>query len=171
MACLKRIGTMAEKRLRPVLIERGNQLMIAIFGESCVGKSTIANALKQRLNAEVYSGKDYLRIDKNEARAAEKFKTYLAENAAGGQAVVFVIGEREQLALLPVGCVRVLVTAELEEIKARFAKRMGGNLPAPVKAMLERKHGMFDGEPCDVHIVSGVKTIEDACAEIIARHG
>ncbi len=144
-------------------------MIIAIFGESCVGKSTIADALKERLSAQAYSGKDYLRFDKNEARAIETFKTYLAENAAGDRTIIYVISEKAQLALLPADCVRVLVTAELDAIKARFAKRMGGNLPAPVKAMLEKKHGTFDQEPHDVHIVSGDRPIEDVCAEIVAR--
>ncbi|MBE0600831.1 MAG: hypothetical protein IH607_03525 [Firmicutes bacterium] len=143
--------------------------MIAIFGESCVGKSTIADALKQRLSAQVYSGKDYLRFDKNEARAAETFRAYLAENAASEKHIIYVISEKEQLALLPAGCVRVLVTADLDGIKARFAKRMGGKLPATVAAMLEKKHGMFDREAHAVHIVSGEKTIEECCDDIIAR--
>ena len=36
-------------------------MVIAIFGESCTGKSTLARALKERLGGEVYTGKDYLR--------------------------------------------------------------------------------------------------------------
>lgn len=69
------------------------------------------------------------------------------------------------MALLPDSALRVLVTAELDTIKARFAQRMGGQLPPPVAQMLERKHGCFDGEPHDIHIVDGVT--RDPCAEIL----
>ena len=68
-------------------------MVIAVFGESCAGKSTIADALKARLGAETYSGRDYLRLDKNEARAKEKFNAYLAENAVGGQPILYIISD------------------------------------------------------------------------------
>ena len=54
-----------------------------------------------------------------------------------------------QLALLPDGAIRVLVSADLGTIKNRFRERMHGNLPAPVERMPEKKHGVFDGEPHD----------------------
>ena len=63
---------------------------------------------------------------------------------------------------------RILVTAELETIKTRFAKRMRGNLPAPVAAMLEKKHGCFDRERCDIHIKSGVNSPEEIIRQIKA---
>lgn len=43
-------------------------MVIAIFGESCTGKSTLARALKERLGGEVYTGKDYLRMAKTRRR-------------------------------------------------------------------------------------------------------
>lgn len=48
-------------------------MVIAIFGESCVGKSTIAEKLASRLSAEVFSGKDYLKLAKSESMAALLF--------------------------------------------------------------------------------------------------
>jgi hypothetical protein len=45
---------------------------------------------------------------------------------------------------LPKGAVRILVSADLDTIKARFRARMRGVLPAPVERMLESKHGIFD---------------------------
>jgi len=77
-----------------------------------------------------------------------------------------VISEKEHLPLLPEGALRILVTADLELIKSRFAQRMRGNLPAPVAAMLEKKHGCFDAEPYDIHVVSG-ETDLDAVVEQI----
>ena len=71
------------------------------------------------------------------------------KDAVFGNDLIYVISEPEQLALLPDGAIRVLVHAPLDTIKDRFRKRMHGDLPAPVEKMLEKKHGMFDAEPCD----------------------
>ena len=64
---------------------------------------------------------------------------------------------------------RILVTADLLEIKARFAQRMRNSLPAPVEAMLERKHGCFDAEPHDIHVVSGETDQDDLLAFLLQR--
>ncbi len=129
-------------------------MVIGIFGESCTGKSTLAQLLKDRLDAQVYTGKDYLRFSKNENMAKKLFRKEL-EAAVSGRNIVYVISAPEHLPLLPEGALRVLVTADLEQIKARFAQRMKGNLPAAVGAMLERKHGCFDKEMHHIHVVSG----------------
>lgn len=142
-------------------------MVIAIFGESCVGKSTLAAALKEALGADLFSGKDYLRLAKNEAQAEALFRQMLSENTSSAGALIYVISEKPQLSLLPDGCVRVLVTAELEVIKERFARRTGGKLPLPVAAMLEKKHGSFDAERCDIHITDKIPT-EDAVAKILS---
>lgn len=42
----------------------------------------------------------------------------------GEETILYVISEKDQLALLPEGCVRVLVTAGLATIKERFAARI-----------------------------------------------
>ena len=141
-------------------------MVIAIFGESCTGKSTLADLLKDRLGAEVFTGKDYLRLAKDETSAKKLFQAKLAEAMLGSD-IVFVISEREHLALVPEGAVRILTTAELPAIKERFAARMRGNLPAPVAAMLERKHGCFDAERCDLRVCSGAATPEEVCGQIL----
>lgn len=129
-------------------------MVIAIFGESCTGKSTLADKLSSAINAEVFTGKDYLRMAKNESIAKVMFQKKLAA-AVDGEHVVYVISETEHLTLLPEGALRILVTADIELIKFRFAQRMHGSLPAPVAAMLEKKHGCFDSVPHDLHMVSG----------------
>jgi hypothetical protein len=58
------------------------------------------------------------------------------------------------------------MTAELETIKARFAQRMHGHLPAPVVAMLEKKQGCFDSESHDIHVVSGEMDLNAVVAQI-----
>ena len=126
-------------------------MVYCLFGESCTGKSTLAEQLRQRTGAKIYAGKDYLRLAKNEAEAKKAFAQLLADTPAE-QVVIYVVAEPEQLSLLPPKCIRVLLTAELQTIKNRFAQRMGGKLPPPLAAMLEKKHGCFDALPYDYHV-------------------
>ena len=130
-------------------------MVIALFGDSCTGKSTIAAALAPSLSAEVFSGKDYLKLAKSESMAAALFQKKLR----GEETILYVISEKDQLALLPEGCVRVLVTAGL-------AARMHGNLPAPVAAMLERKYGRFETEAHDLRVDTDAVSAEEAANEI-----
>ena len=143
-------------------------MVIGIFGESCTGKSTLAEAISACVPCEVITGKDYLRLAKNENMAKALFRKKL-DAAMDGAHIIYVIAEKEHLALLPEGAVRILVTADLENIKNRFAQRMHGNLPAPVAAMLERKHGCFDAEQHDIHMVSGETDPDEICKIIKER--
>lgn len=140
-------------------------MLIAIFGESCTGKTTLANYIKASSNAEVFTGKDYLRMAKGEADARRLFLEKL-QTAVHGSNLIYIISEPEHMALIPDGAVRVLVTAELDTIKERFSTRMHGNLPAPVTAMLEKKHGYFDREPHDFHVHNGSPGAEEICRKI-----
>lgn len=140
-------------------------MVIGIFGESCTGKSTLAELLKGRLDAQIFTGKDYLRLTKNEAEAQRQFRTLL-QNAVHGGHIIYVISEAQQLSLLPEKALRILVTADLETIKARFARRTGGVLPPPVAALLEKKHGCFDAEAHDLHVISGQTDLDRLCGQI-----
>ena len=140
-------------------------MVIGIFGESCTGKSTLAEKIAASLPCEVFTGKDYLRLAKNENIAMVMFQKKLIA-ALTGESIIYVISEKEHLPLLPKGALRILVTADLELIKTRFAQRMRGNLPAPVAAMLEKKHGCFDAESYDIHVVSGETDLDAVVAQI-----
>ena len=140
-------------------------MVIGIFGESCTGKSTLAEKIAASLPCEVFTGRDYLRLAKNENIAKVMFRKKLNAAVNGGN-IIYVISEKEQLPLLPEGALRILVTADLETIKSRFAQRMRGNLPAPVAAMLEKKHGCFDAEPHDIHVVSGETDLDAVVSQI-----
>lgn len=140
-------------------------MVIGIFGESCVGKSSFAAELKEALHAEVFTGKDFLRLAKNEAIAAKLFQQRL-ETAQHGKNLIYVISEREHLAFLPEDTVRVLMTADLDLILERFAARMHGNHPEPVRTMLVKKHGIFDGEACTFHAHNSIG-LEDICTKIL----
>lgn len=143
-------------------------MVIGIIGGSCTGKSTLADKLGAELGAQVYTGKDYLRLAKSESMARNLFKKKLQEKGKT-QHMIYVISEKEHLSLLPEDALRILVTADLEEIKRRFAARMKGTLPPPVAAMLEKKHGCFDAQPHDLHVVSGCSDLDVVCAKIRSK--
>ena len=144
-------------------------MVIGIFGESCTGKSTIAEKIAASFPCEVFTGKDYLRLAKNENIAKVMFQKKLTA-AVNGENIIYVISEKEHLPLLPEGALRILVTADLDLIKSRFAQRMHGSLPPPVATMLEKKHGCFDAEQYDLHIVSG-ETDLDAIVKEVTENG
>lgn len=142
-------------------------MVIGIIGENCSGKSTLAEAIKNAIGAEIITGKDYLRMAKSENEAVLFFKAKL-NDALTDKNIVYVISEREHINLLPDGAVRILVKADIDTIKERFKKRMHGNLPAPVEQMLERKHGMFDNEICDYQFDGVSGDLSEMCRTI--RH-
>ena len=138
-------------------------MLIAIIGENCVGKSTLANKINEKLGAKIFSGKDYLRLEKNPTAAIETFKLAL-QASVDGDNVIYIITEKEHVQLLPEGAFRIVLTAELDVIKARFKERMRGNLPMPVEKMLETKHGMYDALDCNVKLDSNYNIDDVLCA-------
>ena len=139
-------------------------MLIAIIGENCVGKSTLANKINEKFHARIFSGKDYLRLEKNPSVAMETFKAALKESICGDN-IIYIITEKEHLHLLPTGAFRIVLTAELDTIKSRFKERMRGNLPMPVEKMLEVKHGMYDSLNCNLKL-DGNYNIEDVWAAL-----
>ncbi|MBR0391853.1 MAG: hypothetical protein IJK38_05990 [Oscillospiraceae bacterium] len=123
-------------------------MVFGIIGENCSGKSTLAEKIKTELGAEIVTGKDYLRMAKSESEAISLFKEKLRRGVSEDN-IIYVISDPEYVKLLPDGAIRILVTADLETIKERFAERMHGTLPRPVALMLERKHGIFDSGEYD----------------------
>ena len=140
-------------------------MTIAIIGESCTGKSTIAAELSKLTERRIFTGKDYLKLAKNADEAKQIFTKMLSESSD----IIYVISEIEHLELLPVNAIRVLVTAEIDVIKTRFAKRMNGNLPAPVATMLETKHGLFDDIVYQLKIDGTGQDVNKICVEIIEK--
>ncbi len=135
-------------------------MLIAIIGENCVGKSTLAEFIKGEIGGIIYSGKDYLRLEKSPTVAKEKFKNQLID-AVNGENVIYLITETEHLDLLPKGAKRIVLTADLDVIKERFKVRMRGVLPPPVEKMLENRHGIFDRTDCDILLKDGEYSKQD----------
>ena len=139
-------------------------MLIAIIGENCVGKSTLANKINEKFHAKIFSGKDYLRLEKNPSVAIETFKAILQASICGDN-IIYIITEKEHLQFLPTGAFRIVLTAELDTIKSRFKERMRGNLPMPVEKMLEVKHGMYDSLDCNLKL-DGNYNIDDVLAAL-----
>ena len=134
-------------------------MLIAIIGENCVGKTTLANQINEKLGATIYAEKDYLRLEKSPSAAAEAFKATLKASLEGNN-IIYLITEKEHIQFLPEGAFRIVLTAELEVIKERFKARMRGNLPMPLEKMLDAKHGMYDNLDCNIKL-DGNYNIED----------
>ena len=142
-------------------------MLIGIIGENCSGKSTLADEIKKSIDAQIVTGKDYLRMAKSESEAVILFKEKLL-NAVSGENIIYVISEPEHINLLPDGAVKILVSADIDTIKERFRARMHGNLPAPVEQMLEKKHGKFDGDGYDYYF-DGVNGDAAALCETLKK--
>ena len=145
-------------------------MVIGIIGENCAGKSTLSRQIQAAVGAETVTGKDYLRLAKSEGEAAALFRQKLLD-AVDGENIIYIVSEREHLAFLPEGAVRILVTAGLDAIKERFRARMHGSLPAPVVQMLERKHGMFDQGDYQFRFDSETGDAAALCNSLRALHG
>ena len=91
-------------------------MLIAIIGENCVGKTTLANKLNEKLGATIYAGKDYLRLEKNPSAAAETFKVTLKASLTGSN-IIYLITEKEHLQFLTEGAFRIVLSAELMKLK------------------------------------------------------
>lgn len=146
--------------------------MLYIFmGQSCTGKSTVVNKLKELIDVEVFVGKDYLRLAKNENEAWRLFYDKLSNAAlnkdSAKEIVIYLITEKKQFNKI---CsiedsYKVKFTASLDTIKSRFAQRMHGKLPQPVEKMLEKQYEEWENIKGDMN----VDTTENNDIEKIAR--
>jgi cytidylate kinase len=132
----------------------GILMVICIMGESCTGKSTAADYIKKETGAKIFTGKDYLKLAKNEDEAKKTFRSLLESHVSETQGVIFVVSEKEDLILVPENALKILFTADINVIKERFKERMHGNLVPPVEKMLERKAGLFSDVQHDLVIES-----------------
>nr|WP_305118262.1 hypothetical protein [uncultured Acetatifactor sp.] len=84
------------EKVRAENCQEQTTMVIGIFGESCTGKSTLADKLKESIHAQVYTGRNYLRLEKSKAAAKQSFPTKLLE-AVNGENIIYVISEKEHL--------------------------------------------------------------------------
>ncbi len=79
-------------------------MLLIFMGASCTGKSTVAEVLKEDIDMEVYTGKDYLRFAKNENEAWNIFNEKLLEasNIKGfsSKSIIYIISDKNILTKL-----------------------------------------------------------------------
>ena len=148
--------------------------MLYIFmGQSCTGKSTVANKIKELIGAEVFTGKDYLRMAKDENEAWRLFYEKLSDAASNEdlseETIIYLITERAQLdRIIDIeGLCKVKFTASLDTIKWRFAQRMHGKLPQPVENMLNNQYEEWKTIKGDINVDTTVDNDIDKIVELI----
>ena len=102
-----------------------------------------------QVDAEIITGKDYLRFAKNQQEALCIFQNKLNDPHSR---IIYVLSEKQHLQLVPDHAYRILMSADLDLICKRFSNRMNGKLSDPVKSMLKSKHNCFENEAYDVRI-------------------
>ncbi len=95
-------------------------MRLCFCGPSGSGKNTCAKNIAKQGRWNIYTGKDYLRLAKNEADAWSKFMAQLKEDDAHGMNSIIVITEIEQ--------VRIRFTANEDVLLNRFIARMNNHL-------------------------------------------
>lgn len=163
--------TKLKRVLKKLGTERRSIMLYIFMGQSCTGKSTVVEKIQELMEIEVFAGKDYLRMAKNENEAWNLFYDKLSKAALDTDGshppLVYLVTEKDQLDRVGSlkGAYTVKFSASLDTIKARFAQRMRGHLPPPVEAMLERQFADWEGVQGDMT----VDTSEDVDPLAIAR--
>ncbi len=123
-------------------------MLIVIAGERCTGKSALARAIMEKIHAEFFSGRDYIRLAPTEPEAVDCFQLLLAEKQTTEDYVIFILTEPGLFALVPPNSFVVMCRSRLETSKVRFARQMPDGVLSPsIAAMLERQRGSFDHIP------------------------
>ncbi len=150
-------------------------MLLIFFGPSCSGKSSVADIIANRSGAAVYTGKDYLRLAKNEQEAWKKFTSLLVKAAnvrsLGPESVIHVITEAALLQKndhLTGNILKVKFTAHPDRLKQRFAERIKRELPQPLAQMIDRQADSFRDVEADLLFDTSEGSAEETAGEIIA---
>lgn len=114
-------------------------MLYILMGQSCTGKSTVANEMKLRIQADVFSGKDYLRMARNENKAWSLFYEKLIDAIDSDTNLIYLVAEvsdLDRLSQIP-DSYKYKFNLDLDTIKSRFSSRINGKLPIPVEKMLD----------------------------------
>ena len=150
--------------------------MLYIFmGQSCTGKSTVADKVKEIINAEIFTGKDYLRLAKSESEAwrlfYEKLSNAALDKNSKAETIIYLITEKNQLdrVMDMEGGYKVKFTAPLDTIKSRFAQRMHGKLPPPIEKMIDKQYEEWMNIEGDINVDTTTDNIKKI-ADLIISH-
>ena len=148
-------------------------MLYVFMGPSCTGKSTAAEIVRKRIGAEIYSGKDYLRLAKAEGDAWRIFHEKMEESSKkeSGESLIFVCTEKELFDRISVkeNIFTVRFTAIPEEIKRRFGERMRGSLPKPLEMMLEKQMNLWEEIESSLLVDSSSESPEEAAKRVLSE--
>ncbi|MDD4297986.1 MAG: hypothetical protein PHC69_13690 [Ruminiclostridium sp.] len=153
-------------------IKGENQMLYVFMGPSCSGKSSVARELKSLINIQIYTGKDYLRMAKNEQDAWKVFNEELKKASnnkeLNSQSIVYITSEKKDVSKIECldNAVTIKFTANSEVIKSRFAQRMKGTLPKPVEKMLEQQFSDWENVNAELLVDTGIETPKEAAKKI-----
>ncbi len=142
-------------------------MLYIFFGPSCSGKSTAARLVAKENGADIWTGKDYLRLAKHEPDALKAFVELLQQanepTSEKTAPIIYVMTDPpesvpEIAALTPQ--VRISFTASLETLTTRFAPRTGGTTPPPVVKMLGKAKEKMDCCQADYSFDSDEESVE-----------
>jgi len=150
----------------------GISMLYVFMGPSCSGKSSVARELKNLINIQIYTGKDYLRMAKNEHDAWKVFNEELKKASnnkeLNSQSIVYVISEKNDVSKIECldNAVTIKFTANSEVIKSRFAQRMKGTLPKPVEKMLEQQLLDWKNVNAKLHVDTSTETLAEVVKKV-----
>lgn len=147
-------------------------MLYVFMGPSCSGKSSAAKELKKFTDVQIYTGKDYLRMDKNENSAwgifEEKLKEASSNKDLDSQSIVYIISEKKDISKLKLidNAITINFTADAEIIKSRFAQRMNGVLPKPVENMIEKQLTEWKDINAKLHVDTSNNNAKDIAQKV-----
>jgi cytidylate kinase len=125
------------------IIQKGTSKMVFLFfGPSCSGKSTVAEAIAERHDITIWTGKDYLKLAKNSQLAWNEFVKLLQKASDAerlSDSIIYIVttfSDIREVSALPESTIKIRFFADVEALKARFSKRLNGTLPPPIENML-----------------------------------
>ena len=142
-------------------------MLLLFAGPSGSGKSSAAALLKDKLKAEVYSGKGYYRMAKSPAEAWKKFQAVLQEAVAGKRNVILIlVGTANLEKFKAMGRFQLIrFTAPREVLEKRFVGRTGQVSPQ-ISKMIQDQESLWQDVPCDLVIDTSRKPVEEVVKEI-----
>ncbi len=127
-------------------------MVIALIGGRCCGKSALAKAICDKVHARLFTGRSYMELDPDEAKARAIFRQMLLEEEFTDSYIIYIITERELTELLPPRCLKVLCKASLKTVMARFSAQIQEPLNPAMTAMLKKQYNSFDECPHDLSV-------------------
>jgi adenylate kinase family enzyme len=146
-------------------------MLYVFMGPSCSGKSSTAKELKKLIDVQIYTGKDYLRMAKNESSAwgifEEKLKEASSNKDLNSQSIVYIISEKKEISKLKlIDAITINFTADAEIIKSRFAQRMNGVLPKPIENMIEKQLTEWKDINAKLHVDTSNNNAKDIAKKV-----